>query len=137
MGADDTNERKYGFNTRQLHAGQIPDPTTGSRAVPIYHTTSYQFKNTEHAANLFALSEPGNIYTRIMNPTNDVLEQRVAALEGGVGGLAASSGHAAQMMAIMALCGQGDHIVTSSRLYGGTFNQFAHTFRAWALARPL
>ncbi len=128
MGADDTNERKYGFNTRQLHAGQIPDPTTGSRAVPIYHTTSYQFKNTEHAANLFALSEPGNIYTRIMNPTNDVLEQRVAALEGGVGGLAASSGHAAQMMAIMALCSQGDHIVTSSRLYGGTFNQFAHTF---------
>ena len=128
MGADDTNERKYGFNTRQLHAGQNPDPTTGSRAVPIYHTTSYQFKNTEHAANLFALSEPGNIYTRIMNPTNDVLEQRVAALEGGVGALAASSGHAAQMMAIMALCGQGDHIVTSSRLYGGTFNQFAHTF---------
>jgi len=128
MGADDTNERQYGFNTRQLHAGQNPDPTTGSRAVPIYHTTSYQFKNTEHAANLFALSEPGNIYTRIMNPTNDVLEQRVAALEGGVGALAASSGHAAQMMAIMALCGQGDHIVTSSRLYGGTFNQFAHTF---------
>lgn len=128
MGADDTNERKYGFNTRQLHAGQNPDPTTGSRAVPIYHTTSYQFKNTEHAANLFALSEPGNIYTRIMNPTNDVLEQRVAALEDGVGALAASSGHAAQMMAIMALCGQGDHIVTSSRLYGGTFNQFAHTF---------
>ena len=128
MGADDTNERKYGFNTRQLHAGQSPDPTTGSRAVPIYHTTSYQFKNTEHAANLFALTEPGNIYTRIMNPTNDVLEQRVAALEGGVGALAASSGHAAQMMAIMALCGQGDHIVTSSRLYGGTFNQFAHTF---------
>ena len=128
MGADDTNERKYGFNTRQLHAGQNPDPTTGSRAVPIYHTTSYQFKNTEHAANLFALSEPGNIYTRIMNPTNDVLEQRVAALEGGAGALAASSGHAAQMMAIMALCGQGDHIVTSSRLYGGTFNQFAHTF---------
>ena len=128
MGADDTNARKYGFNTRQLHAGQSPDPTTGSRAVPIYHTTSYQFKNTEHAANLFALSEPGNIYTRIMNPTNDVLEQRVAALEGGVGGLAASSGHAAQMMAIMALCGQGDHIVTSGRLYGGTFNQFAHTF---------
>ena len=128
MGADDTSERKYGFNTRQLHAGQNPDPTTGSRAVPIYHTTSYQFKNTKHAANLFALSEPGNIYTRIMNPTNDVLEQRVAALEGGVGALAASSGHAAQMMAIMALCGQGDHIVTSSRLYGGTFNQFAHTF---------
>ena len=123
-----SEERKFGFDTRQLHAGQIPDPTTGSRAVPIYHTTSYQFQNTTHAADLFALKEPGNIYTRIMNPTNDVLEQRISALEGGVGGLVASSGHAAQMMAIMALCSAGDHIVTSSRLYGGTFNQFAHTF---------
>ena len=128
MGSDENNQRKYGFNTRQLHAGQVPDPVTGSRAVPIYHTSSYQFKNTEHAANLFALKEFGNIYTRIMNPTNDVLEQRVADLEGGVGALAASSGHAAQMMAVMALCEQGDHIVTSNRLYGGTSNQFAHTF---------
>ncbi len=123
-----TTERKYGFTTQQLHAGQTPDPTTGSRAVPIYQTTSYQFRNTEHAANLFALRELGNIYTRIMNPTTDVLEQRVAALEGGVGALAASSGHAAQTMAIFTLCSAGDHIVSSSRLYGGTFNQFHYTF---------
>jgi O-acetylhomoserine (thiol)-lyase len=123
-----TADRKYGFNTRQLHAGQQPDPTTGSRAVPIYQTTSYQFKNTEHAANLFALQESGNIYTRIMNPTTDVLEQRVADLEGGVGGLATSSGHAAQAQAILTLCAAGDHIVSSSRLYGGTYNQFAYTF---------
>ena len=122
------SEHAYGFSTRQLHAGQQPDPATGSRAVPIYHTTSYQFNSTEHAANLFALKEFGNIYTRIMNPTNDVLEQRMASLEGGVGALVASSGHAAQMMAIMTLCGQGDHIVSSSRLYGGTYNQFLHTF---------
>ncbi len=122
------NERTYGFSTRQLHAGQAPDAATGSRAVPIYQTTSYQFRDTEHAANLFALKEFGNIYTRIMNPTSDVLEQRIASLEGGVGGLAASSGHAAQTMAILALCGQGDHIVSSSRLYGGTFNQFNYTF---------
>lgn len=122
------NGRAYGFSTRQLHAGQQPDPTTGSRAVPIYHTTSYQFRDTEHAANLFGLQEFGNIYTRIMNPTNDVMEQRLADLEGGVGALAAGSGHVAQMMAIMTLCSQGDHIVTSSRLYGGTYNQFLHTF---------
>jgi O-acetylhomoserine (thiol)-lyase len=122
-----TANRALGFTTRQLHAGQQPDPTTGSRAVPIYQTTSYQFRDTEHAANLFALREPGNIYTRIMNPTTDVLEQRLADLEGGVGGLAASSGHAAQAMAILTLCGAGDHIVSSSRLYGGTFNQFTYT----------
>ena len=122
------NDRKFGFTTRQLHAGQSPDPTTGSRAVPIYQTTSYQFRNTEHAANLFALKELGNIYTRIMNPTTDVLEQRVADLEGGVAGMAASSGHAAQAMAILTLCGAGDHIVSSSRLYGGTYNQFNYTF---------
>jgi O-acetylhomoserine (thiol)-lyase len=122
------NGRTYGFNTRQLHAGQAPDPTTGSRAVPIYQTTSYQFQNTEHAANLFALKEFGNIYTRIMNPTTDVLEQRIASLEGGVGALAAGSGHAAQTMAILTLCGAGDHIVSSSRLYGGTYNQFNYTF---------
>lgn len=122
------SDRKLGFATRQLHAGYSPDPTTGSRAVPIYQTTSYQFRNTEHAANLFALKELGNIYTRIMNPTTDVLEQRIADLEGGVAGLAASSGHAAQAMAILTLCGQGDHIVSSSRLYGGTYNQFQYTF---------
>src|SRR5512147_21894 len=104
MSTNETEQHKFGFTTRQLHAGQQPDPTTGSRAVPIYQTTSYQFRNTEHAANLFALKELGNIYTRLMNPTTDVLEQRLASLEGGVGGLAASSGHAAQMMAIMTLC---------------------------------
>jgi O-acetylhomoserine (thiol)-lyase len=123
-----STERAYGFDTRQLHAGQTSDPATGSRAVPIYQTTAYQFRDTEHAANLFALRELGNIYTRIMNPTTDVLEQRVANLEGGVAGLAASSGHAAQFMAITTLCEAGDHIVSSSHLYGGTYNQFHHTF---------
>jgi O-acetylhomoserine (thiol)-lyase len=123
-----TNTHQLGFTTRQLHAGQAPDPATGSRAVPIYQTTSYQFRDTDHAANLFALRELGNIYTRIMNPTTDVLEQRLASLEGGVGALAASSGHAAQTMAILTLCSAGDHIVSSSRLYGGTFNQFNYTF---------
>ena len=121
-------KRQYGFTTRQLHAGQQPDPTTNSRAVPIYQTTSYVFNSTEHAANLFALKEFGNIYTRIMNPTSDVFEQRLADLEGGVGALAASSGHAAQTMAILTLCGAGDHIVSASTLYGGTFNQFNYTF---------
>jgi O-acetylhomoserine (thiol)-lyase len=124
-----SSPRKYGFATQQLHAGQSADPTTGSRAVPIYQTTSYQFKSTEHAANLFALKELGNIYTRLMNPTTDVLEQRIAALEGGVAGLATSSGHAAQAQAIFTLCNAGDHIVSSSRLYGGTYNQFHHTLR--------
>jgi O-acetylhomoserine (thiol)-lyase len=123
-----TPSHSFGFTTRQLHAGQRPDPATGSRAVPIYQTTSYQFRDTEHAANLFALKEMGNIYTRIMNPTTDVLEQRLAALEGGVGALAASSGHAAQTMAVLTLCAAGDHIVSSSRLYGGTYNQFRYTF---------
>lgn len=122
-----TSQRSLGFSTRQLHAGYAPDPTTGSRAVPIYQTTSYQFKSTEHAANLFALKELGNIYTRIMNPTTDVLEKRVADLEGGVAGLAASSGHAAQILAILTLAEAGDHIVSSSRLYGGTYNQFHYT----------
>jgi len=121
--------RKFGFATRQLHSGYSPDPVTGSRAVPLYQTTSYQFKNTEHAANLFALKELGNIYTRLMNPTTDVLEQRIADLEGGVGALAASSGHAAQAQAIFTLCGAGDHIVSSSRLYGGTYNQFNYSLR--------
>ena len=121
------NSRKFGFNTRQLHSGYSPDATTGSRAVPIYQTTSYQFKSTDHAANLFALKELGNIYTRIMNPTTDVLEQRLADLEGGVAGLATSSGHAAQALAIFTLTSAGDHIVSSSRLYGGTYNQFHYT----------
>ncbi len=122
------NTRQFGFTTRQLHAGQTADPTTGSRAVPIYQTTSYQFKDTQHAANLFALKELGNIYTRIMNPTSDVLEQRLADLEGGVGALAVSSGHAAQALTILTLAGAGDHIVASSRLYGGSYNQFNYTF---------
>ncbi len=122
-----THQRQYGFTTRQVHAGQVPDPTTGARAVPIYQTTSYVFRDTEHAARLFSLQEQGNIYTRIMNPTSDVFEQRVADLEGGVGALAASSGHAAQVMAILTLCGAGDHIVSASTLYGGTYNQFRYT----------
>jgi O-acetylhomoserine (thiol)-lyase len=122
------NQRRHlGFNTRQLHAGQAPDPATGARAVPLYQTTSYVFEDTDHAARLFALEESGNIYTRIMNPTTEVLERRIADLEGGVGGLAASSGHAAQMMAILSLCAAGDHIVSACTLYGGTYNQFEHT----------
>ena len=129
MSALASNGRRFGFSTRQLHAGQQADPTTGARAVPIYQTSSYVFRDTEHAARLFALQESGNIYTRIMNPTTDVFEQRVADLEGGVGALASSSGHAAQTMAILALCGAGDHIVSASTLYGGTFNQFNYTFR--------
>lgn len=120
---------QFGFSTRQLHSGYSPDPTTGSRAVPIYQTTSYQFKSTEHAANLFALKELGNIYTRIMNPTTGVLEERIADLEGGVGALATASGHAAQFQTIFTLCEAGDHIVTSSKLYGGTFNQFNYSYK--------
>ncbi|MGD0004833.1 MAG: O-acetylhomoserine aminocarboxypropyltransferase/cysteine synthase family protein [Anaerolineaceae bacterium] len=119
---------QFGFTTRQLHAGQKPDPATNALAVPIYQTTSYVFNSTEHAANLFALKESGNIYTRIMNPTSDVFEQRMADLEGGVGALAVSSGHAAQFQAIFSLVGAGDHIVSASTLYGGTYNQFAYSF---------
>jgi O-acetylhomoserine (thiol)-lyase len=128
MTAVSNNGRTFGFATRQLHAGQQPDPTTGSRAVPIYQTTSYVFKDTDHAARLFALQEFGNIYTRIMNPTSDVFEQRIADLEGGVGALAVASGHAAQAQAIFTLCEAGDHIVSASTLYGGTYNQFNYTF---------
>ena len=117
------------FETLQIHAGQEVDPTTQSRAVPIYQTTAYQFKNAEHGANLFALKEFGNIYTRIMNPTNDVFEKRMAALEGGVAALALSSGHAAQFVAINNVTTVGDNFVTSSFLYGGTFNQFKNSFR--------
>jgi len=132
-----TEQRTFGFTTRQLHAGQQPDPVTGARALPIYQTTSYVFKDTDHAARLFALQESGNIYTRIMNPTSDVFEQRVADLEGGVGALAASSGHAAQTMAILTLCGAGDHIVSASTLYGGTYNQFVYTFPRLGIAVTL
>ena len=119
--------KKPGLGTQTLHAGQKPDPTTGSRAVPIYQTTSYQFRDTEHAANLFGLKELGNIYTRIMNPTTDVLEQRLAALEGGSGALAHSSGQAAITASILNIAGAGDHIVSVAQLYGGTYNLFHYT----------
>ncbi len=111
-----------------LHGGQEPDPTTGSRAVPIYQTTSYQFKNTEHAANLFGLREFGNIYTRLMNPTTDVFEKRVAALDGGVGALAVSSGQSAITLALLNIAQAGDEIVSADNLYGGTYNLFHYTF---------
>lgn len=123
----DLTTRDLKFETLQLHAGQQPDPTTGSRAVPIYQTTSYNFNDSEHAANLFALREFGNIYTRIMNPTTDVFEQRIAALEGGVAALATSSGQAAQFLAIANLAQKGDNIVSTQNLYGGTYNQFKVT----------
>lgn len=122
------SERKLKFDTLQVHAGQTADPTTGSRAVPIYQTTSYVFDNAEHAANLFGLKEPGNIYTRIMNPTTDVFEQRIAALEGGVGALAVASGSAAITYSILNIAGAGDEIVAASTLYGGTYNLFSATF---------
>ncbi|MEZ5125409.1 MAG: homocysteine synthase [Thermoleophilia bacterium] len=116
-----------GFETLALHAGQEPDSATNSRAVPIYQTTSYVFDDAEHAADLFALRRPGNIYTRIMNPTNDVFEKRVAALEGGVGALAFASGSSAITFAILNIAGAGDHIVSANSLYGGTYNLFVHT----------
>ncbi len=119
----------FRFETLQLHAGQEADPTTGSRAVPLYQTTSYVFKNSEHGANLFALKEFGNIYTRIMNPTTDVFEKRIAALEGGVAALAVGSGHAAQFIALNNILTVGDNIVTSPFLYGGTYNQFKVSFK--------
>lgn len=117
------------FETLQIHAGHTPDSATNSRAVPIYQTTSYTFNSSEHGANLFALKEFGNIYTRIMNPTNDVLEQRMAALEGGVAALAVSSGHAAQFLTFSTILQSGDNIVSSPYLYGGTYNQFSVTFK--------
>ena len=119
----------YRLGTLALHAGQTPDPTTGARAVPIYQTTSYVFKDDAHAARLFALEEFGNIYTRIMNPTTDVFEKRMAALEGGVGALAAASGQAAITMAILNITKAGQNFVSSKTLYGGTYNLFAHTMK--------
>ncbi|MDZ4198367.1 MAG: O-acetylhomoserine aminocarboxypropyltransferase/cysteine synthase family protein [Kiritimatiellia bacterium] len=116
-----------GLNTVSLHAGQKPDPTTGARAVPLYQTTSYVFKSTEHAANLFALKEFGNIYTRLMNPTTDVFEQRIAALEGGTGALAVASGQSAIFYALLAITRLGDEIVAGNNLYGGTYQLFHHT----------
>ena len=121
--------KTQGFNTRALHAGYSPDPTTGARAVPIYQTTSYQFRDTDHAAALFALQEPGNIYTRIMNPTNAVFEERIAALEGGIGALVTSSGQAAQTLAILTIADAGDEIVASSSLYGGTYTLLAYSLQ--------
>jgi len=120
-------DQKLRLETLVLHGGQEPDPTTGSRAVPIYQTTSYQFKNTEHAANLFGLREFGNIYTRIMNPTNDVLEKRIALVDGGVGALAVSSGQAATTLAILNIAQASDNIVSADNLYGGTYNLFHYT----------
>ena len=118
---------EWGFETRQIHAGAVPDPTTGARAVPIYQTTSYTFRDTAHAAALFGLEELGNIYTRIMNPTQAVFEERVAALEGGVAALAVASGQAAESIALLNLAENGGHVVSSASLYGGTYNLFHYT----------
>ena len=123
-----SEERKYASETQALHAGQKPDPATNSRAVPIYQTSSYVFNDTDHAARLFGLQEFGNIYTRIMNPTSDVFEQRIAALEGGVGALATASGSSAISLALLTLVHSGEEIVSSSSLYGGTYNLFHYTF---------
>lgn len=121
------DESRLSLETLAIHAGQTPDPTTTARAVPIYQTTSYVFHDADHAANLFGLKEFGNIYSRIMNPTTDVLEKRIAAMEGGIGGLATSSGQAAETLAILNILGTGDHIVSSASLYGGTWSLFQHT----------
>ena len=123
-----TNEATWGFETKQVHSGQQPDPTTGARALPIYQTTAYVFKDTDHAANLFALGETGNIYTRIMNPTQDAVEQRIAALEGGTAALLLASGQSAITFSILNIAGAGDHIVSSASIYGGTHNLFKYTF---------
>src|SRR5664280_2228496 len=119
--------KQHQLATLAVHAGQSPDPTTGSRSVPIYQTTSYLFQDADHAGRLFALKEFGNIYTRIMNPTTDVFEKRVAALEGGVAGLAAASGQAAETLTITTLASAGDEIVSTTSLYGGTYNLFHYT----------
>jgi len=118
---------KASFETRQVHSGQVPDPTTGARALPIYQTTAYQFRDTKHAADLFGLAELGNIYTRIMNPTQDAVEQRIASLEGGVAALLVASGSAATTYAVLNVAEAGDHIVSSPSLYGGTYNLFHYT----------
>ncbi len=121
-------QRNYSRETLAVHGGHYPDPSTGARAVPIYQTTSYQFRDTEHAANLFALKEFGNIYTRIMNPTTDVLEKRIALMEGGVGALAVASGQSAITLALLTIAQAGDEIVSADNLYGGTYNLFHYTF---------
>ena len=121
------------FETRQVHAGQVPDPVTGSRALPLYQTTAYQFRDTEHAANLFGLAELGNIYTRLMNPTQDAVEQRLASLDGGVASLLVASGSAATTYAVLNVAEVGDHIVSSPSLYGGTYNLFHHTLKKFGI----
>jgi O-acetylhomoserine (thiol)-lyase len=121
------SDNKWSFETLQIHAGQTPDPTTGARALPLYQTTAYQFRDTQHAANLFGLAELGNIYTRIMNPTQDAVEQRLAALEGGVAALLVASGSAATTYSVLNVAEAGDHIVSSPSLYGGTYNLFHYT----------
>ena len=121
------------FETRQVHAGQVPDPTTGARALPLYQTTAYAFRDTKHAADLFGLAELGNIYTRIMNPTQDAVEQRIASLEGGVAALLVASGSAATTYAILNVAESGDHIVSSPSVYGGTYNLFHHTFKKFGI----
>mgnify|MGYP001466411826 CR=1 FL=1 len=125
-GSDDSTPN-WSFETRQVHAGTQPDPTTGARAVPIYQSTSFVFRDTQHAADLFSLAEEGNIYTRIHNPTQDALEQRIASLEGGVAAVALASGQAAETLALLTLASAGDHVVSSASLYGGTYNLFRHT----------
>lgn len=122
------SDKKFGIHTTALHAGQVPDPTTGSRAVPLYQTASYVFKDCEHAANLFALKEFGNIYTRLMNPTTAVFEERMAAIEGGTGGLAMASGMAAISTSLLALSRNGDEFIAADNLYGGTYQLFHYTF---------
>ncbi|MEE9534260.1 MAG: O-acetylhomoserine aminocarboxypropyltransferase/cysteine synthase family protein [Acidimicrobiia bacterium] len=123
------SEHEFGFSTRAVHAGQRPDPETGARAMPIYQTTSFVFDNAQHAADLFALQTYGNIYTRIGNPTTAAFEERMASLEGGIGAVATSSGQAAQLIAVLTLCKNGDEIVASQSLYGGTYTQFDVTLR--------
>src|SRR5271167_2761286 len=122
-----SEEKKREFATLAVHAGQSPDPATGARAVPIYQTTSYLFQDADHAGRLFALKEFGNIYTRIMNPTTDVFEKRVAALEGGAAGLATASGQAAETLTIVTLAKAGEEIISTTSLYGGTYNLFHYT----------
>ena len=129
MPENNAPEREFGFATKSLHAGHTPDASSRARAVPIYQSTSFTFEDSQHAAELFALQKFGNIYSRIMNPTTDVFEQRVAALEGGMAGLATSSGQAAQFLTITSLAGQGDEVVAASTLYGGTYTQFDVSFR--------
>jgi O-acetylhomoserine (thiol)-lyase len=128
-----SEKRKFGFETRMIHAGHIPDSYSGSRAVPIYQTAGYVFDSPDYAASLFELKQYGNIYSRISNPTTAVFEERIASLEGGTGAVAAASGQAAQLMTMMTLCQPGDEIVASSHLYGGTYTQFEHTFKKLSL----